>query len=168
MAFEIDLRSPAPPERVLGAIRENLREWRESKIPHDVRKDGVLRVVGDVEPPRFRMRFDRRWYWGEGGDPLVLAGEVVAAENGGSRVVARCGHPGYLKWVPLVFVPLLAWSLFGRGGVAWAILVTAGVFLALAALGDRSVSRGDRNAAYLAERLQDAVAAASESSALPR
>jgi uncharacterized protein (DUF2236 family) len=129
MAFEVVLTSSVPPERVLDAIRENLREWRESKIPRDLWKNGVLQVVGKVEPPRFRMRLDRRWQRGEG-DLLELVGEVVSDGNGGSRVIAR-------------------------------------VFLAIAALGDRGVSRDDRDAAYLAERLQEAVATATSRSSAP-
>ena len=167
MAFEIELRSPAPPDRVLAAIREDLREWRESKIPREIWRDGVLQVVGNVEPPRFRMRFDRRWHWGEGGDPLVLAGRVTPDGTGGSRILARCGEPGVVRWTAIIFGPLLAWDLVADGQISWGFALVAVILLAIGALNDRGVSRDDRNATYLAERLEQAVASATQSSAAP-
>src|SRR5215207_8918869 len=160
MAFEIVLHSSAAPERVLDAIRADLREWRESKIPRDLWKEGVLQVVGEVEPPRFRMRLDRRWHWGEGGDSLTLAGEVGPDGSGGSRVTARCGEPDNVKCVAVFFAPLLLWVLLAGGAFSWGILLIAGVSLGIAALANRGVSRDNRPAAYLVERLEEAVAAA--------
>ncbi|NUO64727.1 MAG: hypothetical protein HOQ11_02560 [Gemmatimonadaceae bacterium] len=167
MAFKVELRSGAPPEQVLAAIREHLREWRESVIPRDVWRDGVLQVVGTVEPPRFRMRFDRRWYRGKGGDPLALEGVVVPDGTGGSRITARCGEPGYAVWIASIFGLLLVWDLISSGSLSWTLVLAAVVFLAIGAFNDRRVSRDDRDARYLVERLEQAVTSVDSKTAAP-
>src|SRR5215203_4227633 len=117
------MQSTAPPDRVLASIRENLREWRESKIPPEVWTGGVLQVVGTVSPPRFRMRLDRRWYGSEGGDPLMLQGEVLPDGEGGSRITARCGAPGFVRGVAIVFGLLLLWDGISDGNVSWGLVL---------------------------------------------
>ncbi len=159
MAFEITLRSGAPPDKVLAAIRADLGEWRESKIPRHIWKDGGLRVVGEVTPPRFQIRLDRRWY-AKPHQRLRLVGEVVPERTSGSWVHARVGRPGG-AWSVLPFTLLLIWGLVRAGSVSWSIVVVAVIFVAIGVFRDRAVSRADPEAAYLAQRLEEAVARAS-------
>lgn len=160
MAFDILLHSPASPERVLTAIKENTREWRESRIPQPLWKRGVLQVVGEVKPPRFRLRYDRRWHE-QGGDPLALTGEVLPDGTGGSRVVARCGALSAVRWMLVLFGALVASGIISGGELSWSLLAVGAGFTGIAALRDRSVAREPGSeAAYLAERLEEAVGAA--------
>jgi len=163
MAFELLLHSPAPPDRVLSAIKDDTREWRESKIPRALWKRGVLQVIGDIDPPRFRLRLDRRWHHGEGGDPLVMTGQVLPNDDGGSKVIARCGTQGAVRWVVILFVIVLVSGLILDGEISWSLLTVGLVFVAIAAASDHGVSReSDVEAAYLAERLEQAVMAAAQ------
>jgi hypothetical protein len=39
--IKIDLESPAPPNVVLAAMRAHAAEWRESRIPSELREAGI-------------------------------------------------------------------------------------------------------------------------------
>lgn len=165
MAIEIRLSSLAPPEAVLAAIREDAREWRESVIPRELWHVGVLQVVARLDPPRFQLRYDRRWQRSEAGDPLRLHGRVVAGPEGGSVVTARVGARGPGYWLAAIFVACALSNLVLGGGTAWWVFV----LLAAASAGidwwnDSGVDRDHAEAAYLLARLEQAVAAASSPS----
>jgi hypothetical protein len=159
MAFTLSLDSRAPVDAVLAAIREDTREWRESALPGDVRSLGHLQVQARIKEHRFTLGYQSTRFEHT---PIELMG-VVTAVGQGSRVDASCGRPAW--WI----VPS---ALGGFGVIILASGGGSGSFLPLAAaaavgLWLRSrhlvVSREDNlEARYLAERLQRAVASASQ------
>ena len=158
--IEFTFTSQATPERVLASIREDLREWRESVIPRALWDGGVLQVVGDVEPPRFRLWYDRRWKRGKGGDPLELRGEVTAEPEGGSRVRGRCGKSAGRWWGAGIFAALGLWVAFGGAGFSNAspVFVLAGILALVDYFRLRpGAAADDPEARYLVERVEAAV-----------
>jgi hypothetical protein len=77
-------------------------------IPRGLWRGEALRVVGEVQPPRFRLSYDRRWH-DDGGDPLELRGEVASDASGGSRITARCGLSRQPWMTALVLAGVALW-----------------------------------------------------------
>ena len=161
MAIELYLTSSAAPESVLAAIREDVREWRESVIPRNIREAGALQVVARINSPKFRLRFDRGWVRGRINDPLEVWGSVKSDGAAGAVVIARCGARGPGIFLSAVFALLAANSLLRDGGTAWWVwsLLAAGSAL-VDWVNDDRVTRSNPEAEYLVERLEQAVASA--------
>jgi len=158
MAIELRLTSPMPPDRVLDAIRENTREWRESIIPRELWNGGVLQVVSVIRPPKFTIYYDRRWQRSRGGDPLRLRGTVQSLPDGGSEINVRCGARGPGRAIAGLFVIFAAANLFLGGGTPWWIwLLVAALVLAADDWNDRAANYSDAETAYLVERLRQAI-----------
>lgn len=158
MAIERQWHVAASSEAVLDALRENTRQWRESLIPRPLWKGGVLQVIGEYSPPAFRLRYDRRWYAGEGGDPLELRGEVNPNPEGGTDVRVRCGKRAGI-WVAPIALACLALL------VVWSSLWSAVFFLLVAvilwagqSIGDSALKAGSNaEADYLVARVDEAL-----------
>ncbi|MEO6210154.1 MAG: hypothetical protein ABIQ10_08535 [Gemmatimonadaceae bacterium] len=166
VAIALRIESPLTPEVILEAIRDDGREWRESVIPADLRKNGVLKVDVRIRGSDVRMRYE----WGIGApsfDTLELRGTVSTGANGGSLVLARSGRNSGLAGsiATLLVISVLLWFRESKG---WG----APLFLALVIgivrfISDSEVTRQkDPAARYLAERLEGAVTSAN-TAALP-
>jgi hypothetical protein len=149
----IVIPSPAPPEAVLAAIREDGREWRDSAVPPALREEVGHRVEVRVKGDRFRLTLPSRQ---EGPETVTLHGRVSPAPDGGSLVHLRFGSGSPMFWVviagagALTFPVNLGWGLF--------LLAAAALFGGVDAWrGSRLDEEGDPVAAYLAERLRAAV-----------
>jgi hypothetical protein len=149
----IVIPSPAPPEAVLAAIREDGREWRESVVPQELREELRYRVEVRVKGDRFRLALPSRL---EGPENVTLHGTVSPAPDGGSIVRTRFGSSSPMFWLviagagALTLAANLAWGLF--------LLAAAALFGGLDAWrGSRLDEESNAVAAYLAERLRAAV-----------
>lgn len=158
MAARIVIESPAAPQAVLDAIREDAREWRESVIPPALREESRYRMTARVKGDRFRLELPSHGAE-EDVERVTLRGMVSPAPGGGSVVRATfgTGAPDFWSIAAVAGILLVVWNL------SWGLIV-----LALAALsGGMDHARGSRlspetsaTAAYLAERLQAAVSRA--------
>jgi len=156
MGGRIVIPSPAPPEAVLAAIRDDGREWRESAVPPELREELRYRVEVRVKGDRFRLELPSRL---EGPENVALHGRVSPAPGGGSVVHTWFRSSSPMFWVVIAGAGAL--TLFAN--LAWGLVLLA----ASALLGGLDQWRGSRLdeesspvAAYLAERLRAAVARA--------
>jgi hypothetical protein len=149
----IVIPSPAPPEAVLAAIREDGREWRESVVPPELRGELRHRVEVRVKGDRFRLALPSRL---EGPENVTLHGMVSPAPDGGSLVHVRFASGSPTFWAVVA----------GAGALTLAANPAWGLFLLAAAAllggvdawrGSRLDEEGSPVAAYLAERLRAAV-----------
>jgi hypothetical protein len=128
----VDRTVPAPPEAVLAAIRAAIPATRTSHIPPELRRHLIPTLRGSVRGDRFTLGLDQR----HEGDTADLAGQVVAAEGGGSRVRASVdagrGTPALLLGGLVLAVVLLA---TGRAEVGTVLLLLAFVAAAAAPRG---------------------------------
>jgi hypothetical protein len=157
----------APVDLVVEALREQATEWRESVVPPELRRKGVTRMKGSIQPPFFRF-----WLWSPGGRndfPSALRGVVVAGPGGGSRIRGECGRRfgsplSITMW--MVAGSTLVGTIFGIGGGVLAAIFGAFIggptMLGIAA--HRPAKRSPE-AEYLFQRLDLAVAAAEEKAA---
>jgi len=157
MGERIVIESPAPPEAVLAAIREDSREWRESVIPPALRKELRFRVNagvrGDlfwVELPSGTNKFEQ----------VSLRGVVSPAPGGGSvlRATFQSGTSDCC-WLGVLGILLAFWSLpLGLVHIAAAVGLKG-----LDHLRDSRLSRArSATAAYLDQRLRAAVMRAAD------
>ncbi|MFL5383524.1 MAG: hypothetical protein ACJ8GN_13485 [Longimicrobiaceae bacterium] len=164
MGERIVIESPAPPEAVLAAIREDSREWRESVIPRALRKELRFRVNTGVNGNQFWLQLPSS---SDDAEHVTLRGVVSPAPGGGSviRATFQSGSSDFY-WLCGLGILVAFWSLpWGLG------LIAAGVgFAGLDHLHDSRLSRETSAlAAYLDERLRAAVMRAAEpgATALP-
>jgi hypothetical protein len=160
MSIDVTLESPAPPEAVLASIRRLAGEWRESKIPQQLRDDRVLAIEGYVEGAKFRFAYMRRWY-GRGEAELHVRGTVRPGDSGGSVVVV---HSGTDPWLPTIFAlaigSLAVWMLWGDSW-RWVVMAMVFAMVAIVWVGEARISRASNpQADYLIGRIETAVAAA--------
>ena len=160
MAIDFFIESPAPPNAVLDSIRHHAGEWRESRIPSELRADRVLTVEGYAEGTRYRYGYVRRWY-GRGESELHVWGEVRPGRDGGSVVTVRCGS---FQRVTSVIATLGAIAFAVAGWRAWPMWLVALFMLGVVYANwrwDETLSRAaNPQADYLVSRIEAAVAAA--------
>jgi hypothetical protein len=144
----------APVDLVIEAVREETKEWRESVIPPELRKLGVARMKGNVQPPFFRFWLAKPS--GSDDTPMTLRAVVIPTPDGGARLRGGIGRrldSRFALVFPLVGLVALAW---GAGGVVSAAFVSAiGMVAALLALVRRgALATSDApEADYLMQRL---------------
>jgi hypothetical protein len=152
------IESPAPPEAVLAAIREDGREWRESAIPPALREELRFRIAVLVQEDRFRLELPSQL---EDAEDVTLRGTVSPARGGGSVVRARFQSDSPVFWMVIAGAGALTLS----ANLAWGLFLMAASAL-FGALDTWRGSRLDEDsspvAAYLAERLRAAVVRAAE------
>ena len=78
----IEIKLSNPPSEVLQRLEKFGADWRESKIPAELRRAGVLGATVAVNADTFRMRIQAARRSPE----FYLDGEVVATPNGGSQI----------------------------------------------------------------------------------
>jgi hypothetical protein len=150
----IELRSCATPEQVLAAIRGDVAEWRESRIPKELREQGLCRVEVRISSQSFEVSMSSD----SDEDDIQLWGEVRDDGAGGSKVTATCGEPHPFRGARCLAVLGVAVLAFHSaiGGVL--LLLAAGA----STLGEFAkaarLHRGDHPVAgYLLSRLRRVV-----------
>jgi hypothetical protein len=158
MSIDVTLTSPAPPAAVLASIRRLAGEWRESKIPHELREDRVLTIEGYVEGAKFRFAYMRRWYW-RGEAELHVRGTVRPGPFGGSVVIVHSGTELLLPTIFAVAVGTLGvWVFWGDPG-QWVVMAIVVAMVAIVWVGEARISRTSTpQADYLIRRIETAVA----------
>ncbi|HEY4132541.1 MAG TPA: hypothetical protein VGM50_18155 [Gemmatimonadaceae bacterium] len=148
----------ATPEQTLEALRNEIREWRESTIPTELRELGVLRVGGSVSTSRFSMGFF-------GGEPrhgsVRLRGDALQTSTG-TVIAARVGRCPRRSPLTGVFLcaSIISFMVNDWAGLAFVLLSVPGVAI-------RFWQRGwfpdwyESRARYLVTRLDAALASAS-------
>ncbi len=156
MSIEIERTVAATPDTVLQAIRKS-GEWRESRIPSDLKDELVIGIDVKVKDSDFELGYVRKWYPGEQ-DLLELRGKVLGLADGTTRVNAKCGYNRGLR-TALVVIAVIAVGVAFSGGkgiafvIAFAIVVLANTFIM-----NTRVERGtDKEANYLVQRLDQAL-----------
>ena len=156
------LHSTASPPGVLAALHAHAGEWRESQIPDDLRRAGILTVECQIHDAVGTLRYSRttRDLGPE------LSATVAADPTGGTLIEVRVGY----RSVP--YAAVVAMGLFGAAGAwlfagsSWAVLppVMAGGLLAfyifLVRESNAALLPREREPAYLIDRLERAVVAA--------
>jgi hypothetical protein len=155
--MKICLDSRRSAAAVLDAIREDTREWRESVVPAPLRSDGVLQVEGVIDGARFQLRYASRY---QDRPNVVLSGMVRPLPGGGSRITAAIERRSPVFAFPVLLALLGLWEWYRDGTVG--VLAAAVIAFAVAAAYNAILSARDtRGAAYLADRLRQAVDRAS-------
>ena len=158
MGERIVIESPAPPEAVLAAIREDSREWRESVIPPALRRELRFRVETGAKGDRFWLQLPSS---AEAPEQVTLRGKVSPAPGGGSviRATFQSGSADFWPVVGTVGIAVAFWSL--SGGLA--MIAAAAAFGGLDRLHDSRLGRETSpTAAYLDQRLRAAIVRAAE------
>jgi hypothetical protein len=154
MSVRVDLHSSAAPDDVLAAIREAMREWRESALPAELR-GRASQVAARIEGTAFSLFYESN---SEVAPDIILRGHVGPDPSGGTRVVAGVQYSRSV-WIGLALFTLIGVVLWSEGRLL-ALLVGAGLF-GLYAWRESHRTRGtDLEAAHLVARLEQAVAAA--------
>ena len=155
----VELRSSASPERVLAAIHEEMREWRESALPKEIRSR-AWRVAARIQGSDFTLYYESA---SEAAPDIVLRGRVTASAAGGSHVVATARlQKSYWISVAVLAAFALALWLAGGGGALWLVGVAAMAAL-VGWVRSRRLPGNDAEACHLTDRLRRAVDATNES-----
>jgi hypothetical protein len=156
MGERIVIESPAPPEAVLAAIREESREWRDSVVPPELRDELWYRLTARVEGARFRLTLASNL---ERVETVTLRGAVLPGSGGGSVVRGTFRGSSPVFWVVIGLSGALIFSADRAWGLA--LMGVGSLFASLDAWrGSRIELDHSAAAGFLAERLQAAVARA--------
>jgi hypothetical protein len=159
-----DIQSSQAPDAVLAALRAHAGEWRESKIPADLRRAGVFAIESRTENANITLRYERSWYGlGARGQSLRARATVYPAGTGAevhvvvdyhirglgysfvATAVVFCAAVVFGATEPSALLLLLLPASFLIAARAWSRYVT------------RSISRSDPDADYLVRRIESAV-----------
>jgi hypothetical protein len=162
----LELESPQPPPVVLAALRAHAGEWRESEIPPDLARGGILAVECRMKADGCVVTYDK---------PHLQVEATVRASSGGSRVRVRVGYtfPRYVLYLgsfPFVVFALVGVLSMGARALLVLLLPLAGFALQQVWLYtlNRTLSLPlDAAGAYLVQRVTDAVAGASTATQPP-
>src|SRR4051812_18251197 len=104
--------SPASPDAVLAAIADDMRDWRDPRIPPTLRELGLLRLDASVSGRSFKIAC-----LCDGRMPVrpELRGTVESGLNGDTRVVARVQMQRFPPVVSSAFAAMgLLLAVFGN------------------------------------------------------
>jgi hypothetical protein len=160
MTREILRRSSAPREALADALREGLKEWKESAIPLHLRESGVLRVAGRVSSTQFELWLERS---GRPTTAGTLKSEFRISGNG-SEIVASGTNSLYQAFMAPVFLAAAAFAL-ARGDAIWPFFVVVGLALVVGHWWARSDSSDNAEVRFLTQRLDAAIARAEQATA---
>lgn len=162
----IDLESPAPPSVVLAAMRAHAGEWRESRMPPELRDAGISAAEGWVDGMTFVLIYAPNANWLRQWAPYLRARATVSQAGAGSRVRVVVDYDMRDVVMPVMggaLVTLLAVVAIGRSGL-WFLLWPLslwGIAWAAHRVASNNISRvGSPAADYLVRRIEAAVAGA--------
>jgi hypothetical protein len=159
-----DMQRQQSPDDVLAALHSRAGEWRESHIPAELRRAGVLAVESRANGATVTLRYVRSWYGLGARDQSPRARAMVSPAGGGAsiRVVVDHHYPvlyyapvcaggalfivmAFVTNDPFALLPLILPVSFVVGNCAWSRHVSRGIL------------RSDPDADYLVRRIEDAV-----------
>jgi len=166
----IDLESPASPSVVLAAMRAHAGEWRESRIPAELKAAGISATEGWVDRMTFILIYAPSANWGRQWAPYLRARATVSQAGAGSRIGIVVDYDMRDVVMPMIgggFITFIAVVAFGRSGLVallWPVTLW-GIAYGLHRVANRNLSRAGSPAAdYLVRRIEAAVAGAQRAS----
>jgi hypothetical protein len=157
----VTLRVQQPPATILAAFRKNASEWRESRIPTELRGNGIFGVTGAVKHNRCVLKYDRR----RQGSLVPLQGRAVVnpdAENG--SIVQLAVAPG-LSLPPMLLLAIvfavLVIKILGMPAVPVTVITAAwfGFIVFSVRDAERGIDRTENpEVEYLMRRMEEVVA----------
>ena len=144
----IALQSPNPPREVLRRLEDFGADWRESKLPADLRRAGVLGASVAVDAGQFRMRIQaarRSPEW-------RLHGVVTAAPNGGSDIYGRLELSSVNRVMMVGIVLIIGTSVWYAEGSVAGVIALGAVTAAIAGLNRVGRTLGEREYRALLEQ----------------
>ena len=160
--IHLTLHSAASPTEVLAALRTHGGEWRESQIPDDLRRAGVVGVDCETRGSVGSLRYARTT---RDLGP-VLSATVATDPTGGTRVDVRVGFrpvPYALFVAAGIFGAVGSWMFAGSALVVLPPVMAGGLVLfnvMLVRQSNAALLSREREPAYLIERLERALASA--------
>ena len=126
----IDLQLPYPPAEMLRRLAEFGADWRESKIPTELRQAGILGAGVQIRDDQFTMtiRAARR------SPNLELHGVVAANPDGGSRVSGAVQLSTANQVMRAAFVVIIGALVWGSSGFLTAALASIALIAVIAGL----------------------------------
>jgi hypothetical protein len=158
MAYTLQLKSAAPPPRVLEAIRSLNQESRDSRLPPEILARGAQWIRARTRKDRFRLSYGSNW---EVNPAVVIEGVVREAADGSSAVTAKVGYGRFRQAWNAVLCVLGIWAI--QSGRPWGYLLVGLTGLMAVWYEWRHyavVPAADVEAAFLAEKLERTVAKA--------
>ena len=156
MAYTLQIKSAAPPPRVLEAIRSLNQERRDSSLPPELRARGAQWIRARTRKHRFTISYGSNW---EAKPSVVIEGVVREAANGSSAVTAKVGYGRFRQVGAAIFCILGIWGI--QSGDAWGYLLLGmtGLMAVWYEWQHFAVApAADTEAAFLAEKLERTVA----------
>lgn len=167
----IDLESPASPSGVLAAMRTHAGEWRETRMPAELKAAGISATEGWVDGMTFILIYAPSANWGRQWAPYLRARATVSQAGAGSRIHDVVDYDMRDVVMPMIgggFATLIAVVAFGRSGLLVLLGPVSlwGIAYASHRFASRNISRAGSPAAdYLVRRIEAAVAGARRTSA---
>jgi hypothetical protein len=166
------LHSSQPLAAVLAALRARAGEWRDSHLPPDLRRAGIVAVESQLSGATCTLTYERQWY-GLGARGQLLRARATAQSDGqGTRVEVVVDHHWKDRDIALPAIGVGVATLMGFLAIGLPALVLLLLLLGMYALlyftmrfMSRELTRAnDVEADYLVRRIEAAVASASEES----
>ena len=167
--ISFDLQTRAAPAAVLAALRASGGEWRRSRIPPELWREGLSAVETRVRGSLCTLTTTRRWF-GLGHSWPLRAEALVTPHGGGSSVQVTVRYVVPTPWLPAFGAGLLVLiGIFVAGPAALLLLALALLGVAGSLIATRAASRAltlqaDAEANYLVAGIKCAVMVAENSS----
>ena len=167
--ISFDLHTHAAPAAVLAALRASGGEWRQSRIPPALWREGLSAVETRVRGSLCTLTTTRRWF-GAGHTWPLRAEALVTPHRGGSSVQVTVRYVVPTPWLPAFGAGLLVLiGIFVAGSaalflLALPLLVIAGSLIATRVASRALTRQADAEANYLVAGIECAVMLAEKSS----
>jgi hypothetical protein len=156
MAYTLEIKSAAPPLRVLEAIRSLNQEGRDSSLPPELQARGAQWIRARTRKDRFTLSYGSNW---EAKPAVVIAGMVREAANGSSAITAKVGYGRFRQAGAALFCILGVWGIQSGGAWGYLLLGIAGPMALWCEWQHFAVApAADEEAAFLAEKLERSIA----------
>ncbi|HET7584966.1 MAG TPA: hypothetical protein VFK13_08665 [Gemmatimonadaceae bacterium] len=173
--FTLQIESPHLPDVVLTALRTRAGEWRESEIPDELTRYGMLSVECRPTTDGCVLRYDPPSYGTRGTGRQLQAEATVSPSGSGTRVSIRLRyalqvHVFVLGGFGFMLASIVGMLAIGPRALLVLLLPLVGMMLTLlmALVENRSLSQPlDAAGSYLVQRITDAVTSAGHASASP-
>ena len=156
------LRSPAKPSDIVAALRAHGGEWRESQIPVDLLRQGILGVECRIRGSTCILRYSPATARYD----LQLTAKIIPDPQGGTLIEARVGYPvfHYPTAIGAAVLAIAGGWLFSSAGLAAVppLIVAAVVCFNVLYVRQENglILARERKPAYLIGRFESAVALA--------